>query len=662
MKKFYLILVLLFIPALFFFVSDKKIEFFFLSFKKPRLYWFIPDGMRAEPKLFQVFQWAQKGELPNIKRLMEEGSYGYSIPDFPSHTPTNFASLFTGSSPKIHGIADGPMHTEGHPLKRPSVAGFSSTAKWVSPVWVLMEKLGKKTLLLSLPGSTPPELKKGITIRGRWGGWGFDTYKVIFESQSMLEERKKYGNAFKLFFIGSKLTQFVEQKNIEKKSHFSFSPALESVLKAHGAEIYAEVVDTSNDSMQNYDRMVFYLNKGLETEQKVILKEKEWSQWLPISLKYKGLAVDSHIKIKLIFLRSTGVFRVRVLYNNVNRFITEPDFVAKEMTEALGPMIDFADNWPPQLIYTSEDKETFKEEALMSLDFHKRAVKFLFEKYLPDVFIHNIYTPNQMLESRWWMKYIEGIEPSSLNKKEEAWEDILTLYKGLDAIIGEAIKTLNPNDIIVFSSDHGICPLKRLVRINNLFAKKGWLKFKIDPKTGEAEIDWVNTKVIYLKMAHVYINPKGLAGNWERSSGKEYEALREQVKTALLDLRDADNVAPLSRIIVWEEAEDILQLPSSRIGDLVLEVNPPYFWFEEVSKDLKVFTKPLTSGFKQTVNPRKNICVWTPFLIWGKGIKPRYQLTQPIRHRDQLPTILKAMKIEIPEHVEGQVIEEIFIK
>ena len=660
MKKFYLALICL--SVLFFFVSDKEPKSFFSAFRKPRLYWFIPDGVRAEPNLFKVFQWAEEGKLPNIKRLMEEGAYGYSIPDFPSHTPTNFASLFTGVPPKTHGIADGPMHTEGHPLKRPSVAGFSSTAKWVSPIWVLMERLEKKTLLLSLPGSTPPELKKGITIRGRWGGWGFDTYKIIFESQKMLEERKKYGNAFKLFFIGSKLTQFVEQKSTENKSYLSYSPLLESVLKGHGAAIHAEVIDTSNDSIQNYDKMIFHLNKDLPTEKKVTLKEAEWSDWLPISLKYKDLDVSSHIKIKLISLKNSGVFRVRILYNNINRFITEPDFVAKEMTEALGPMVDFADNWPPQLVHTFEDKETFKEEALMSLDFHKRAVKFLFEKYLPDVFIHNIYTPNQMLESRWWMKYAEGLEPASSEKKAETWEDILTLYKGLDAIIGEAMNALSPNDIVVFSSDHGICPLKMLVRINNLFAKKGWLKFKIDSKTGETEIDWPNTQVIYLKMAHIYINPKGLTGNWKRGSGKEYESLREQVKTALLNLRDELGVAPLSRVIDWEEAENILQLPSSRVGDLVLEVRPPYFWFEEVSEDLKVFTKPLTSGFKQTVDPGKNTCVWTPFVMWGKGIKSNHQLAQPIRHRDQLPTILKAMKIKVPEYIEGRVIEEIFIK
>src|SRR5687768_12952174 len=64
-----------------------------------KLYWFVPDGLRADPDVFKIFQWAREGKLPNVRRMMEEGSYGYSIPVFPSHTPVNFASLFTGVAP-----------------------------------------------------------------------------------------------------------------------------------------------------------------------------------------------------------------------------------------------------------------------------------------------------------------------------------------------------------------------------------------------------------------------------------------------------------------------------------------------------------------------------------------------------------------------------------
>ena len=75
-----------------------------------KLYWFIPDGMRADPDLFDIFKWAEEGQLPNIKRMMDNGAYGYSIPTFPSHTPTNFATLFTGAYPLKHGVADGLRH------------------------------------------------------------------------------------------------------------------------------------------------------------------------------------------------------------------------------------------------------------------------------------------------------------------------------------------------------------------------------------------------------------------------------------------------------------------------------------------------------------------------------------------------------------------------
>src|SRR3989344_5271663 len=175
-----------------------------------RVYWFIPDGMRADPDVFNIYRWAEEGKLPNIKKLMERGAYGYSIPDFPSHTPTNWASLMTGAHPTVHGVSDGPMHAEGYPLDKPSVAGFASSAKRVDPIWKLLEAAGKKVALLSIPGSTPPELKNGITIRGRWAPWGFDTPALIFEPKERLAEMKSAGNGFKLFYLVQKLTQFID--------------------------------------------------------------------------------------------------------------------------------------------------------------------------------------------------------------------------------------------------------------------------------------------------------------------------------------------------------------------------------------------------------------------------------------------------------------------
>ncbi|MCH7828662.1 alkaline phosphatase family protein [Patescibacteria group bacterium] len=626
-----------------------------------KLYWFIPDGMRADPEEFDVFKWAQEGKLPNIKKMMDNGAYGYSIPVFPSHTPTNFATLFTGAFPTVHGIADGPMHVEGHPLAKPSVGGFSSVAKKVSPVWSIFEELGKKVLLLSIPGSTPPELEEGITIRGRWGGWGADTFKVIYESEEQLEERKDAGRGFRLFFLGPHLTQFVDKDNAGGwvGAPTSLSNPMEATLEAHGLPVYAYIYDSSDDSAQNYDRIVFALDKS-NPDTFVELAQGEWSNWLPVQLTFQDASFDSDIKIKLIKLWDTSNFRVRILYNNLNRFVTEPSSVAGELTENVGPMVDFADNWPPQLIYEQEDKETFLEEARMSWEWHKNAVPFIYENYNPDVFIQDIYTPNQMLESRWWHRLIDtSREDYDQKKAEGAWADILEMYQGLDAIIGEAMDNADKDTLFVLSSDHGVCPLQRLVKLNNVFAQKGWLKFTINQKTGEPTIDWDNSKVIYLKMAHIYVHPQGLGGDWQRASGAEYEALRQEVIDTLLALEDDNGVKPVVNAIPWEDAPKFFELPTDRVGDVVIEVTPRYFWTEEMDEDLRVFANPLTSGYKQTIDAKENSCMWTPFVVMGPGVKKGFQLLDPISHIDQLPTILNLMGIESPPYVQGRMLEEI---
>ena len=39
--------------------------------KATKIYWFIPDGLRADPDIFTIYKWAQEGKLPNIKKMME---------------------------------------------------------------------------------------------------------------------------------------------------------------------------------------------------------------------------------------------------------------------------------------------------------------------------------------------------------------------------------------------------------------------------------------------------------------------------------------------------------------------------------------------------------------------------------------------------------------
>lgn len=635
-----------------------------------KLYWFIPDGMRADPDVFNVFEWARQGKLPNIKKMMDNGSYGYCIPVFPSHTPVNFATLVTGAYPKTHGVADGPMHIEGRPLDKVAVGGFSSVAKKVPPIWVTLEEQGKNVVLLSMPGSTPPELEKGTTIRGRWGGWGADFHPLIFQSKGDMADRKKQGRGARLFFFGPELTRYIETKPATGWSNVpkSYSQPLEAEMNGWGCPIFMYFFDGKKDSTKNYDSIAVSLDKKTIL---AVLSTQSWSGWFPLTLQWQEQSVASHARIKVIKLnydpkKGELFFRIRCLYDTLNRHIVKPAAVADEIVDGVGPMVDFVDNFPAQLVYYDEDKPTFLEEAAMTFDWHQRATDFMLKRYKPDVYIHDPYTPNQMLSSRWWMGYIDPMsiryKEVSESERKKLWSEVLDMYKKIDAIVGVYLKHADKNTLVVLSSDHGMAALNSSVHLNNLFAKEGLLSFTIDSKTGEPVIDWQKTKVIYLKMDNIYINPAGLAGNYQRSKGPEYEALREKVIDLLNSLRDDGGRKVVATVVRWEDVVKTLDLPIDRVGDLIVANELGFGWSEEMSSDLTVFSTPLISGYKQAIMPRNEKAMLTPFIIMGPGVKKNHYIEKPIVQVDQYPTIMKLLGVSIPSFVEGRSCEEIHEK
>lgn len=629
--------------------------------KAEKLYWFVPDGMRADPEIFDIYAWAAQGKLPNIKKMMDEGSYGYCIPNFPSHTPTNFATMMTGATPKTHGVADGPMHTEGFPLDRPSVGGFSSTAKKVPPIWVTFENSGKKVMLLSIPGSTPPELNQGITIRGRWGGWGADFHPLIFQAKEDMSFRKKQGTASRLFYFGPHLTNYVEPVPAAgwKTAPRSYRPALEAATEGWGQKIYLYLY-SSTDAVKGYDRIAFSLDKKSTLAD---LTEGQWSDWVDVVLKWKDIDVPLKVKINVIKMSAEGFFRVRFLYDTLNEYIVKPGEVAEELRTGSGPMVDYVDNYPAQLIYYDpEDKETFLQEKDLSFDWHQRAGQFILKNYKPDIFIHDIYSPNQMLTSRWWMGALDPVSAryNDVSAKDRAklWDEVHRMYKQLDDLVGNMINAADGKTLVVLSSDHGAVPLDISVRLNNLFAREGLLKFSLDPATGEPLIDWANTQVIFLKMDGIFIRPDGLDGNWKRGSGKNYAKLRARVTRLLKDLEDDEGRKVLAEVVPWEKARQYLNLPPDRVGDLVVANAPGYGFSEEVTDNLAIFDVPLIAGYKQAVMADNVKGMWTPFMVWGPGVKKNYRISKPIRLIDQYPTIMTLLGHSIPDYVEGRVLKE----
>lgn len=646
------------------------------------MYWFVPDGFRADPDVFNIYQWAREGKLPNIKRMMEEGSYGYSIPVFPSHTPVNFASLFTGVYPKRHGVADGPIRIWGYPLNIVARSGFSSLAKTIDPFWFTLEQAGKIVTLLSVPGTTPPEITRGNVIKGRWGGWGMEFPSLIFHSHKDKEFRELLGWNDKVFQIEKKLTEFPTPEaphDWTAPMPQSYSPPREVNLKSWDTDLFALIVNQSHKGEDYYDTVYFSKDKKTFFTH---LKEGEWSNWFFLNVSYRlnhnyqeelpqrthveenlsKVNFDIQARLKVIKLGDKDFFRFRLLYDSLNESLAMPASLNETLHDEAGPMVDFVDNFPPQLIYFPEDRATFLEEAEMSWNWHEKAQAYFLNKAHQDVMVQSIYSPNQMLTSRWWMGYLDprasryhGVDE---NERKRLWGEVLTMYQHVDKMIGEALDHRPKDGYVVLSSDHGVAPLNCEVRLNNFFARHGWLKFHYEKTEEKVKIDWPQTKVVFLNMTHVYINPDGLGGPYYPAKGKAYEQLRQEVAEALKALKDDKGIAPLSEIRTREEAGQ-WGLPENRVGDLLIANHSGYSWIEDVTEDLKVFVPSLKAGYKQSILPTEEKALWTPFMIVGPGVKAGHQISRPISHLEQYPTIMKLLGVKPTYTPDAEPLQEI---
>ncbi|MBW2173068.1 MAG: alkaline phosphatase family protein, partial [Deltaproteobacteria bacterium] len=87
-----------------------------------------------------IAPWVSRGELPNMKRLMDEGSHGSLMSALPAHSAPSWSSFITGKNPGKHGIFD-----------------F---------IWAIASRYDKKVAVVNVPMTFPPEKVNGIMISG----------------------------------------------------------------------------------------------------------------------------------------------------------------------------------------------------------------------------------------------------------------------------------------------------------------------------------------------------------------------------------------------------------------------------------------------------------------------------------------------------------------
>ena len=154
-----------------------------------------------------IRQWAAEGQLPNLARLIERGSFGVLQSTIPVHSPTAWASFITGLNPGEHGVFDfvrrSPDSYKLAVVRADQYPGAS--------IWRLLSEQGRRVGVMNVPMTYPPEPVNGFLISGL-GTPDFSRYCYPPELQDELEADDYKVNK-KFFFVRDRQDEWLDDIN-----------------------------------------------------------------------------------------------------------------------------------------------------------------------------------------------------------------------------------------------------------------------------------------------------------------------------------------------------------------------------------------------------------------------------------------------------------------
>jgi predicted AlkP superfamily phosphohydrolase/phosphomutase len=291
---------------------------------------------------------------------------------------------------------------------------------------------------------------------------------------------------------------------------------------------------------------------------------------------------------------------------------------------------------------------------------------------------------------------IDESHPSYDRRLALKYHDVINeTYRQVDAAIGEILKVAGKDANVFVVSDHGFSPIYKFFYVNNWLEKHGLLKTKRSryawkpakpslfkflskagleklgdilpdalrnigipimkrvPKSVAEIIDWKKTKA-YASPFGININlagrePFGIVGK-----EKEYDGVRESIKSKLFDLMDSGDIGQLVDRVYFRE--EVYSGPFvDDAADIFFSFSRPYFLqSSDVTKDC--LFENLSKKHFATANHR-----YSPegiFFASGMDIHKKVRLNNP-SILDIAPTILYLMGISIPQEMDGKMLEKI---
>jgi predicted AlkP superfamily phosphohydrolase/phosphomutase len=295
--------------------------------------------------------------------------------------------------------------------------------------------------------------------------------------------------------------------------------------------------------------------------------------------------------------------------------------------QSLGYIVD-ADPWKAR-----ESKELAIQEVNAVLDARIRTLYYLLEREEWD-YLHVHIMETDRLHHFLWQQMEEG-DPTYAPAFYE-------FYQRIDDMLGRVADRLDDGTTLIWMSDHGFCTVKQEVYVNRWLMDNGWLRLRNVPPDRKKGLDEIDpSSVAYsLDPGRVVIRVRGREKDGPVAPGAEYEALRDEIAVAALQLRDPGSGEPVFQYAF--KREDLYHGPYlEQAADLILA---PYDGYDPKGA---LYKESLTFKGDELVGMHTHDDAM--IYIQGQTIpQTRFSVL------DVMPTILDLLEVEPPEKLDGR--------
>lgn len=538
------------------------------------------DGL--DPDLLTKFM--ANGKMPNFARLAEQGSFRRLTTSIPPQSPVAWSNLITGMNAGGHGIFDfihrDPKNFQLY-FSTSKVEGPKhsfSIGRWVIPLgsgsaeqlrhgkafWEILDENRVPNFVYRIPANFPPIDAKGKTLSGMGtpdlrGTYG--TFTFYTDDPTAAVGAVEGGEVVQVDVKDNRVaTNLIGPDNTFRK----------------GSPPSTEPFTVDVDPLEPVVRIDM---QG----QKFVLKEGEWSGWLPV--EFQLMPVIGNVKgICRFYLKQTHprfqlyVSPINIDPSNPALPISTPASYSRDLAKEIGEYHTqgIAED-TKALMAAVLDNNEYLQQAHTVLAEHRRAFDAEFPKFHDGLFF--FYFSSLDLNGHMLWRLTDPQSPTYDAAAAAQYGGALEeFYQQIDQVLGEILPKVDENTTLLVLSDHGFAPYRHSFNLNTWLWNNGYITrkegFAGDASEPFADVDWSRTRAYGLGLNGLYVNVKGREKEGIVEPAQA-DALLREIQQKLLAVRDPkDNLPVMTRI---DLASEVYQGSYARTGpDALVGYNRGY--------------------------------------------------------------------------------------